>query len=69
MLKSFSSNRIRGLGGLLLSDSGKRCLAKTLATKSSAINEEWKKLAQAHMKGKSLDTLIWQTAEVSLEAF
>ncbi len=29
------------------------------------LNEEWKKLSVAFMKGKTVDSLVWQTDEVS----
>jgi hypothetical protein len=70
MLKSFSSNQIKTIGRYLNRNSN--YAARHFSLTNSVNNptdgpqqkEEWKKLAQAQLKGKSPDTLVWQTAEV-----
>jgi methylmalonyl-CoA mutase len=67
MLRSFSSNRLKQLGTCLtraeLSSHLQRPLVRTAASTTTEQQEEWKKLAEIQLKGKSIDTLVWHTAE------
>ena len=63
MHKSFSSNQLKQVGRLLLASSGNKS-SFSHSTKLFNLNEEWKKMAEKKLKGKSVDTLTWETSEV-----
>ncbi len=65
MLRSFSCNRLKKLGACLISngESSRLRYIQTSASNLSALQDEWKKLAEIQLKGKSPDTLVWNTAE------
>ena len=60
MLRSFSANKFKKLSS---------CLAESRAAFSASsqlngkLHDEWAKIANVQLKGKSPDTLIWKTAE------
>ena len=57
MLRSFASNQIRY--ALLNSKS----FSNSSSVRSS-LHDEWKKLAEKQLKGKPVDSLIYNTSEV-----
>ena len=60
MYKSFSSNHLKQASRVAT-------ISKNLFSNSCPrlkINDEWKKLAEKQLKGKSPESLIWHTPEV-----
>ena len=59
MYKSFSSNQLKQIGCIL---TFKHSFCRSIP--SFKLEDEWKKLAERQLKGQSVDSLIWHTAEV-----
>lgn len=59
MLRSFSSNQIKRFGSYFID-----CKQFSKATVNLSLNDDWKKLAEKQLKGKSVDGLVWKTPEV-----
>lgn len=61
MYKSFRSNQLKQIGRVLTS-SQPSPFSKSATVCS--LEDEWKKLAEKKLKGQSVDSLNWHTAEV-----